>query len=581
MKTEMKKIFLIATIMLSLISCSDNILDITPEDRISDAAVWSDASLIGAYHTALYNGVLHGFKGVHMQSKATDEAINCMSWGINILPLGALSADNVTTFSSTDWTGGCGGLYYWDQGYQYIRKVNLFLEKMQTTTVTISNKAQLVAEAHFLRAYYYFLLLERFGGVPLVDHTYELGTTETFTSSSIDSTVDFINQDLTEALSASDADFPYQYISTGSNFGRATKDACLALRSRLFLYAASPLYDIAGNGKDLTKWQKAADAAKALIDRNDYTLYSSYRKCFVLVSGAANSEVIFSRNFTVNNSHNAPMYNLGRRLGAYGGFSASNGPSQNLVDDYDMTNGEPPFIWTNGVKTINPASGYDPQHPYQNRDPRFDASIIHDSTTYRGALYEFWVDSESKTWGYDSYHQSSDNPRGNYIIKKFMPDEDITIDWNTACTIPWIIFRLGEIYLNYAEAEFELGHEDVCREYINKIRTRAGMPDLPSTVTGETLRTRLYNERRIELAFEEHRYWDVRRWKIAMDVENRPLYGMDIIRNLETGTTTYTPVLLLDKKFYYQNYFLPISTTEIKKNKGTLVQPYTWTTDTE
>ncbi len=571
----MKKLLLIATMILSLASCSDNILDITPEDRVSETAVWTDVNLINAYQTELYNGIKHGYNGVHMQSKATDEAINTMTWGVNIFVDGTLSPDNVGNAPVTDWSGGCN-LYYWDYAYQYIRKINLFLEKMQTVTVPVSNKAQLIAESKFLRAYLYFILIERHGGVPIVTQSYNLGTTVTFTSSSFDECVDFINKDLTEALATSDNDFPQKYESTSSNFGRATKDACMALRSRLFLYAASPLFDTAGNGKDKTKWQKAADAAKALIDRNAYTLYPSYRKCFVLPTGAANNEVIFSRNFTVNNGHNAPMYNLGRRFGAYGGFSASNGPSQNLVDDYDMTNGEPAFIWTNGVKTINPASGYDPQHPYWNRDPRFDASIIHDSTVYRGQLHEMWVASDTKSWGYDSYKQSGDNPRGNYIIKKFMPESDIQIDWNTTCTIPWIIFRLGEIYLNYAEAEFNLGNENECRKYINLVRARAGMPDLPASVTGENLRTRLYNERRIELAFEEHRYWDVRRWKIMMDVENRPLYGMDITKDVNTGEKTYTPVLLLKRTFTEKNYLLPIQTNEIKKNKGTLLQTITW-----
>jgi starch-binding outer membrane protein, SusD/RagB family len=569
----MKKILIITTIILSLMSCSDNNLDTTPQDRISDDAVWNDENLIKAYHTALYNAIIHGYNGVHMQSKATDEANNCMSWGVNIIVNGSLSPDNVTNLSVTDWAGGCN-LYYWDKGYEYIRKINLFLEKMETITVEVTDKERLIAEAKFLRAYVYFLLIERFGGVPIVVQTYELGTDVTFTRSTFDECVDFIDQDLTEAL-ATDG-LPDKYASTDEEFGRATKDACLALRSRLYLYAASPLYDADSNGESMEKWQKAADAAKKLIDRKAYELYSSYRKCFILPSGSENQEVIFSRNFTTNNGHNAPMYNLGRRYGAYGGFSASNGPSQNLVDDYDMLNGEPPFIWTDGVKTENATSGYDAQHPYWNRDPRLDATVIHDSSVYRGDLHEMWVASDGNSWGYDSYKQSSDNPRGNYIIKKFMPEADIEISWNTTCTIPWIIFRLGEIYLNYAEAEFELGNEATCREYINKVRARVDMPGIPSTVTGETLKQRLYNERRIELAFEEHRYWDVRRWKIAMDIENRPIYGLDIVKDINTGVKTYTPVKLLERTFTEKNYLLPISADEIKKNEGTLEQTTGW-----
>ncbi|MFA5328083.1 MAG: RagB/SusD family nutrient uptake outer membrane protein [Prolixibacteraceae bacterium] len=562
----MKKILIIATILLSLLSCSDNILDISPKDRLAEDAVWNDESLIKAYHTALYNCIPHGFK-IHMMSKATDEAYCSISWGIGIIPMGTITADNVTSVADTDWTGGAN-LYYWNTAFQFIRKINVFLEKINTVTVSITNKPQLIAEAKFLRAYLNFQLIERFGGVPIITQSYQLGDAITFTSNTFEECVTFIDKDLTEAI----PDLPLKYATTESNFGRATQDACKALRSRMYLYAASPLFNTTN---DRAKWQKAADAAEALLS-SGYILYPDYRKGFILASGAANSEVIFARNFTTNNSHQAPMHNLNRRYGAYGGWWASNGPSQNLVDDYDMANGEPAFIYPNGVKTVNPASGYDPQDPYKNRDPRFDASIIHDNTVYRGDLFEMWIAGDGATWGYDSYKQSGDNPRTNYVLKKFMPDTDMPISWQTNYTIPWIIFRLGEVYLNYAEAKFELDDETTCREYINLVRARVNMPAIPETVTGEDLRQRLYNERRIELAFEEHRFWDVRRWKIAMDVENRPIYGMDIIKDGTTGVKTYSPVKLLERKFTDQMYLLPISTDEIRKNNGTLLQSVTW-----
>ena len=144
-------------------------------------------------------------------------------------------------------------------------------------------------------------------------------------------------------------------------------------------------------------------------------------------------------------------------------------------------------------------------------------------------------------------------------------------------TIPWPHFRLAEMYLNYAEAKFELGDEATCREYINKVRARVNMPDIPATVTGEALRQRLYNERRIELSFENHRFFDIRRWKIANIIENRPIYGLDIFLNMNTGVKTYTPVLLLQKNPYQDKMnLLPISKSEIDKNKGTLEQTPGW-----
>lgn len=563
----MKKILIALSIALLAISC-DGILDIAPKDRVSDDAVWSDANFIKAYHTDLYNSLPHGFHA-NMQSKATDEVYCTNAGGINIIPNGTVSPDNVRNVSNTDWTGG-GNLYIWDSAFKNIRKINKFLEKMNEITIEIDDKDRLIAESKFLRAYIYFMLLERFGEAPIVKQSYEFGTDVTFTSASFDECVEFIEDNIDEAMPA----LPASYATTDANFGRATQAACQALLSRLYLYAASPLFN---KDNDKTKWQRASDTAETFLDTyKQYELHPDYTECFNQPSGTDNKEIILARNFTTTNGHQAPMDNLNRRYGGYGGWWASNGPSQNLVDDYDMINGEPAFIWTNGIKSINPASGYDPQNPYKGRDPRFDATVIHDESTYHGDVLEMWVASDDKTWGYDNYRQNADNPLSNYVLRKFMPDEDTPLSWQTTYTIPWIFFRLGEIYLNYAEAQFELGHEDVCREYLKKIRNRVGMPPIPETVTGENLRQRLYNERRVELAFEEHRYFDLRRWKIAMDIENRPIYGMTITKDINTGKKTYEEVLLSKRVFTSKMYLLPIASDELKKNRGTLLQTETW-----
>lgn len=498
----MKKILIVLSLVLLTTSC-DDILDISPKDRIVDDAVWVDENLVRAYHTSLYNSLPHGFR-INMQSKTTDEAYCTKSNGASIIAYGTITPDNLGSISVTDWTGGCN-LYIWDSAFQNIRKINVFLEKMQESTLAMDDKDRLIAESKFLRAYIYFMLIERYGEAPIVTQSYELGTDITFTSASFDECVKFIEENISEAMPA----LPAFYATTDANFGRATQAACQALLSRLYLYAASPLFN---KNNDKNKWQKASDAAETFLKTyKQYELYPDYIECFNQPSGTENKEIILARNFTVTNGHNAPMDNLNRRFGGYGGWWASNGPSQNLVDDYDMNNGEPAFIWSNGIKSINPASGYDPQNPYKNRDPRLDATVIHDESNYHGEFFEMWVASDGKSWGYDNYRQNADNPITNYVLRKFMPGEDTPLSWQTPCTVPWIFFRLGEIYLNYAEAQFELGHEDICRDYISKIRNRVGMPKIPATVTGENLRQRLYNERRIELAFEEHRYFDLRR----------------------------------------------------------------------
>jgi len=560
----MKKIitlFILTTVVL--VSCKKDLLkEITPLDRVPETAVWSDESLIKAYHNELYNAIPHGF-GIHLYSKFADEAYNSVpsGQGPELFKLNSMDPDNIGRVNNADnnW------MYFWNRGFSYIRKVSIFLEKMAAPgSVEIANKARYIAEAKFIRAFIYFNLVERYGGVPIVTQSYNLedNGSVNFKRNTFDECVAFIQKDLTEAI----ADLPAKYPSTDANYGRATKDASYALLSRLMLYAASPLFNPTN---DKAKWQKAADAAAVFTLNNDrgYSLFSDYKTLFNSNSGATQNEVIFSRNFTTATSHAAPPNNLGRRYGAYGGWWASNGPSQNLVDDYDMINGEPAFTWNGNVKTVNTASGYNPARPYYNRDPRFEATIIHDSTMYHGDLLEMWVTSDGNKFGYDSWKQSSDNPRSSYWMKKFMPEAQ-AISFNERYTTPWPHFRLAEIYLNYAEAMFELGDETKSREYINKVRTRVGMPGIPNTVTGEALRQRLYNERRIELAFEGHRFFDIRRWKIANIIENRPIYGIDVIKNLTTGVSTYTPILLLQKNAYQDKMnLLPVERAEIQRNK--------------
>ena len=563
----MKKILGLILLITLVSSCKKKALDITPVDLVNGIALWSDESLIKAYHNELYNAIPHGFY-IHMYSKYTDEAYNAAPCcGADVFKLNSFTPDNIAGAGGGDFWGGY--MYYWNYGYQYVRKINIFLDKMAAPdALQFSTRARLIAEAKFIRAFVYFNLIERYGGVPIVTKIYQLGDKEVFKRNTFDECVSYIQTSINEAL----PDLPANYASNSSNYGRATKDAAYALMSRVLLYAASPLFNPT---HDNAKWQKAADAAAVFVDNADrgYALYPDYGKLFNQPSGASQNEFIFARNFTTTNGHQAPMHNLGRRYGAYGGWWASNGPAQNLVDDYDMVNGEPAFTWSGNTQTVNAASNYDPAHPYWNRDPRFNATIIHDSTIYHGDLFEMWIDANDATkFGYDSYKQSSDNPRGGYILKKFMPD-DGPINWQTTYTIPWPHFRLAEIYLNYAEAKFELGDEATCRQYINKVRARASvnLPPIPASVTGEALRQRLYNERRIELAYESHRFFDIRRWKIANVVENRPIRGMDIIKNRTTGVSVYTPVILIQKNAYQDKMnLLPVETNEVKRNDPSL-----------
>jgi hypothetical protein len=564
-----KTILPVALLMLLGLSCKKNALDIPPPDQFGEEAVWSDPKLIEAYHNELYTSMIHGFQINSAFSKFTDEAYNSLACcGGDLFKLNTYNPDNVGSLGATVgdfWAQANGYLYNWAFGFRYVRKINVFLDKMKTTTVLLPNKARMIAEAKFLRAFIYFNFIERFGGVPIVEKVYNLGDEEAFKRNTFDECVAFIAKDIAEAK----PDLPARYASTNSNYGRATKDACNALLSRTYLYAASPLFSPT---KSLQKWQKAADFADSLLNKG-YTLYPDYQKLFETKQNDPQDEIIFSKGFSASNSHQNASHQLDRRFEGYGGWWGAGGPTGNLIDDYEMTNGEAPFL-PNG--TVNPASGYDPQNPWVNRDPRLDATVIHEGSVFNpGAtpnapqVFQMWVAEDGATWGFDSYKKTGDNPRPNTVLKKFMPSQG-PIGWAVPRLEQWPFFRLAEIYLNYAEAKFELGDEATARQYLNLVRKRASvnMPDIPATVTGEALRKRIYNERRIELAFEAHRFFDVRRWGIATTTENAIIYAYDVFKNTTTGVLRYQKVNLLNKTGTFQAYksLLPIAQDELRRN---------------
>lgn len=217
---------------------------------------------------------------------------------------------------------------------------------------------------------------------------------------------------------------------------------------------------------------------------------------------------------------------------------------------------------------INPASGYDESNPYVGRDPRLDASILHDGS--------MWAGRETETWhgGLDSPESSIGSWNASktaYAFKKFMVESIPPAGSSVKPESPWIFFRLAEFYLNYAEIMYELGNEEQAREYVNKVRARQSVNMPPVTASGEKLRDKIRNERRVELAFEGHRFFDVRRWCIADETENRDLLAMNIQKQAD-GSKTYEVTMLLKRSFLEQHKLVPIPRTEIDKSEGALVQ---------
>ena len=401
------------------------------------------------------------------------------------------------------------------------------------------------AEARFLRAYFHFELLKRYGPIPIVTSTLSInGNYENTPRPTMKEVVDFIAKECDIAADTLELT-PWRNVNDA--FGRATKGAALALKSRLLLYAASPLYvdfgdtNEANKPTDVALWKSAADAAKAVIDLNQYELASSYGDLFK--NDFQNKEYIFVRRYAANSDFEKSNFPV-----SFGGKGGTN-PSQNLVDDYEMLDGTP-FDWNDPAKAAQ---------PFENRDARLGATILMNMAPFKG----------KKVATYPEGADASPNPNATktgYYLRKFL-NEDVNIQTGGSSgghVVP--LFRLAEIYLNYVEAlnECDPTNPDIAL-YLNKVRNRASLPNV-SALSQEQMRTVIQHERRVELAFEEHRSWDVRRWKIASSTLGAPLMGVQIERK-PLGGYTYMPVKVEQRVFQPKMYWYPIPQSEVLKLK--------------
>jgi hypothetical protein len=561
----MKKLSLYSTlILISFItfSCDDDFLNTSPTS-LTDEAIWKDPNLAEAYIINLYTGIrltnkeasqgerYIGFgRGFHwaMYASVTDEAVYSNDDQTYLVQRGQLSPSNY------GWTSTV-----WGRSYRGIREANLALQKIQETPFTDERRELLMAEIRFIRAFRYFDLLKGFGGVPIIgDQVTQIDDdfSEFYERKSIEETVAYIVQELDAAISVLPND-----PGNAWERGRATSPAAMALKSRVLLYAASPLFT--GDANSIEKWQDAAGAAKEVMDLNKYSLVTSlasdpaenYRLLFV---STPTVEDIFYREYT-NTSPSMGMEIMNAPNG-YGGWGG-NCPMQNLVDDYEMDN---------GLSITDVASGYDDQNPYVNRDPRFYATVLFNGAQYRGREVEtFLPGGKDSPDGIEPWNTS---PTG-YYLRKFLKESISLQDFNNMGTSTWRYFRYAEILLNYAEAQNEaVGADQSVYDAVNAVRTRAGMPPLPNGLTQGQMRDRIRNERRIELAYEEHRYFDVRRWKIAEIKENSPALGISITKN-GNGTLTFaTKEALGGKSFSPEHYWFPIPIEEINASNGAIKQ---------
>ncbi|WP_184543241.1 RagB/SusD family nutrient uptake outer membrane protein [Mucilaginibacter sp. FT3.2] len=543
----------LALCVIFMTSCKKDFLSLTSTDKISNATILSDTSLFEAYVINRYIGVKlqdkeddntgfgRGFQWA-LWSSLTDESIynnNDNTW---VIQQGQLAPNNL---------GDAGTV--WARSYRGIRECNYALSVINGLPLSAGHKNKLIGELEFIRAFRYQDLIRNYGGIVLMgdkvtELTDNLQDPSLFNRATITESITYASSQLDDAASK----LPVDNGSTWA-LGRATKGAALALKSRLLLYAASPLYN-AGT------WQAAAAAAKAVMDLGKYSLFQGgYGQLFLTPNS---NEIIFERLFYPVTAAHLPV-ELDNGPNSYGGYGG-NVPLQNIVDAYEMSNGK---------AITDPASGYDSQNPYVNRDPRFYATILYNGAPYRDNVVQVFLPG-----GKDS--NQGPNPQNasktGYYLRKFANDNYSITNSSAAGAQPWIYFRYAEILLNYAEAQNEaVGPDASVYQAINTIRQRASvnMPVLAG-LSQNDMRIAIRNERQVELAFEEHRFYDVRRWKIADQTENVPAYGVAVGINAASpsGYSYSQKIALTGRAFLSQHYWLPIPLSEILTSNGQLKQ---------
>lgn len=548
----MKKTILVFLSILLLSGCAD-FLDTSLDTNPTSETIETNHNTLWNLANAFYSPITYGYSVIdnNIFASASDEAQQT-----------AVSS-NVLYFNKGILNEGVNPLFYlYRNYYEGIRAANYFLdyvkdgkgEELLKLNRNIENDiysymrdvASLnwyIAEAHIARAYYYSELIKMYGAVPIIEKTIEQSDNEKVTQSSYDQVVEYILNE----IDTYSGELAVNWDEFADREGRFTLGAALAIKSRVLLYAASPLHNPEGN---LNKWIKAAEAARDFIDNEelDYSLDQNYGTYFIGANSLSSPETIYAVRRGVSNSMEVNNYPISTP-GGYSGVT----PSHNLVSAYEYV-GEP-----------------DPNNPYANRDPRLYASVVTNGSTWNDRVID------QLPGGSDDMTKANASRTG-YYLKKFLTDNLNLIQGQTA-QHNWVAYRYAEILLNYAEAMNEaFGPTDVpagftlsATDAINMVRNRASA-DLPliSTESKDEFRSAIKHERRIELAFEDHRYWDLLRWKDAMQVLNQPIMGVKVVEDGES--VNYVEIKVADRVFNERNYYLPFLRSEIVNSNNTLKQ---------
>ncbi len=559
-RTRILKNFKVSLLLLIAVTPACNYLDFdesigySQHDQMYETFTRAEAMLTQAY-TYLDNdfGSIDG----GMRECATDDGYYV--W----------SNSSVRNFTNGSWSAIKLVDAKWDNLYTGIRVTNQFVEHINkadfsrfewnTDYKTWIDKSQYWSyEARFLRAYYHFELAKRYGDIPLVTKIYDINNVNNITKMPFQQVIKFIAAEC-DTLAQK---LPVSYSKVSSlQYGRITKGAAMALKSRALLYAASPLHN---STNDIQKWKDAALAAKNLMDSAFYSLEA------ITVSSVNNlgsKELILEqRNGTTNNFE---------KLNYPAGFDGGNTgtcPTQNLVDAFQTINGYDVSLTSSGWVSSDPA--FDASKPYDKRDPRFYKTVTYDGSKWKNQTIEVFEG------GKNGYPLNGATPTGYYLRKYLIESVNLAPTASTQYHY-WVLFRYSEILLNYAEAmneAFGSEYSDAtykisARAALNLIRSRATMPIVSTAKPVEEFRSIIQRERRVEFAFEGHRFWDIRRWKIGTDTQSA-IKGVSI--KSDGASKTYSLTEIENRVWHEKMNLYPIPQSELYINPSLNPQNFGW-----
>lgn len=479
----MRNIAIYTILSLFLFSCQESLLETVPDDRISTEIFWEteDDAIFGA--NAIYP-TLDGNK-VFAYDGITDLFHTNRTFENNSI-IEAGNADASFSRFQTEW----------DDAYTAIRRANDFFENVdRVETSNTELISRLKGEVRTIRAFHYAKLVMLYGDVPLITTSIDVQEGKSLTRSSAESIWDYVETELTTAV----GELPVSY--TGNDLGRVTKGAALALKARAMLYAG--------------RYDASASAAKQVMDLGVYSLYNSYGDLFQY-EGENCNEVILSRQYAKDVLPNNYYHTLGPWSLVPGSVGSVYVPTKKLVDLYEMKNGLP---------ISDPESGFDPENPYENRDPRLKQSIfVTGETLPDGGIFNSIPGDADAT---DPVGGTLYTTTTGWNVKKYIASDDFNTPKNSGINL--VLIRYAEVLLTYAEAKIELNQIDQSvYDAINEVRGRVSveMPPIADGLSQGQLREVVRKERAIELAFEGTRLFDIRRWEIVHEVMPGEVYGM-------------------------------------------------------